>query len=367
MNEIQNNAKIYIKLHSAEKISAEYMMTDIEILTVSDNGLLPNQDVVLSLGGKEQSLTTGITGQSRNQLVFPVQVNQVGELAAWLRNSTAVSVSYPVVPKNYEEILSVQIQERLSAQLKSKEAEIANVREKFDTEKKQLLGKYVEIEQKFNEIKLNFDKSKETWKTERQNLENKLKETEKLIPVKVRTKYNLRSKPAILEDFSRDIEKIYREYNFWCKDNPQGFFPNDFLKLNEDIVLDKATGLMWQKKATNEFVEGKDAHSHVKKINTQKFAGYNDWRVPTLEEGMSLLQQETIGNSLHLSSHFLHPGTPSSYQFQGFWTSDIESPHWECLILANGKVCVKRAVDICYTNVRACRSITADEKSKFGL
>lgn len=152
MNEIQNNAKIFIKLYSAEKISEEYMMMDIEILTVSDSGVLPNQDVVLSLGGKDQSLTTGIIGQSRNQLVFPVQGNKVCELSAWLRNNTAVSSSYLVVPKNYEEILSVLIQERLSAQLKAKDAEMANMRERLEVEKKQLQEKCVGIEQKYNQF-----------------------------------------------------------------------------------------------------------------------------------------------------------------------------------------------------------------------
>ncbi len=54
------------------------------------------------------------------------------------------------------------------------------------------------------------------------------------------------------------------------------------------IVLDQKTGLMWQRNDSfNELKKGMDwyeAQEYVDKKNAQKFAGFNDWRLPTLEE-----------------------------------------------------------------------------------
>ena len=57
------------------------------------------------------------------------------------------------------------------------------------------------------------------------------------------------------------------------------------------VVLDYATSLMWQRGGSGEIVQGglRGAEEYVRTLNAQKFAGFNDWRLPTLEEAMSLM------------------------------------------------------------------------------
>jgi hypothetical protein len=84
----------------------------------------------------------------------------------------------------------------------------------------------------------------------------------------------------------------------------------------EDNILawvDKSTNLMWEvknrKNVEHEYVwnkenieavgrpeyltdDVKDAFSYAEKLNNQNYAGFNDWRVPTLEELKTILTKE---------------------------------------------------------------------------
>jgi hypothetical protein len=55
------------------------------------------------------------------------------------------------------------------------------------------------------------------------------------------------------------------------------------------VVLDKATNLMWQESGSGECFSFADAHICIDGLNSRKFGGFADWRVPTLEEAMSLM------------------------------------------------------------------------------
>lgn len=52
---------------------------------------------------------------------------------------------------------------------------------------------------------------------------------------------------------------------------------------------------MWQQSGSPNNMTYADAEKYFDDLNEQNFAGYRDWRLPTLEEAMSLMEPETHG------------------------------------------------------------------------
>ncbi len=57
----------------------------------------------------------------------------------------------------------------------------------------------------------------------------------------------------------------------------------------DKVVIDHATGLMWHQHGSDR-VSWNKAKEWVRSLNNRGYAGYNDWRLPTLEEAASLLE-----------------------------------------------------------------------------
>ena len=57
-----------------------------------------------------------------------------------------------------------------------------------------------------------------------------------------------------------------------------------------DVVIDHTTELMWHQAGSSEYFSFKKANKWLKMINKKKYAGFDDWRLPTLEEASSLLE-----------------------------------------------------------------------------
>ncbi len=70
------------------------------------------------------------------------------------------------------------------------------------------------------------------------------------------------------------------------------------------VVVDHATGLMWQKSGSNKRLTYKAAQAYIKQLHDQKFAGYDNWRLPTIPELMSLLEPEKQVNDLYIQPIF---------------------------------------------------------------
>ncbi len=88
---------------------------------------------------------------------------------------------------------------------------------------------------------------------------------------------------------------MHRSKNFDIKVwRPLEYIENDF-EDRGDVVMDHATGPMWQKSGPG-FLNYKKAQEYVKDLNRRKFAGYENWRLPTIPELISLLEPEKQSN-----------------------------------------------------------------------
>lgn len=123
---------------------------------------------------------------------------------------------------------------------------------------------------------------------------------------------HLRKTPATLSE--ADIKSMLLKYNFYCHEyewnrawcNPQGKgIGNKFeLRQNGLVVFDQRTGLMWQRSGSSQFMALLKVDKFVHDMNAQRYAGFNDWRLPTLEEGMSLVEHEVKSNGSYIDPMF---------------------------------------------------------------
>jgi hypothetical protein len=114
---------------------------------------------------------------------------------------------------------------------------------------------------------------------------------------------SLRKEPMEISNEMKIINMLV-EYNFFDNArNPLGAFVNELVDNNDGTVTDKATGLMWQKSGSSSSLEKRAAKEYIKQMNRERFAGYSDWRMPTVEELASLLARSRIGG-VHMAPVF---------------------------------------------------------------
>ena len=56
------------------------------------------------------------------------------------------------------------------------------------------------------------------------------------------------------------------------------------------VVVDNATGLMWHQSGPNNQMYVDAVKEWIQKLNESGYAGYRDWRMPTVEEAVSLME-----------------------------------------------------------------------------
>jgi hypothetical protein len=103
----------------------------------------------------------------------------------------------------------------------------------------------------------------------------------------------------------------------------QGFFGHSTIdhdyeeNIIEDdkVVIDHATGLMWHQSGSFKNISWKRAKRWVIKLNENGYAGFTDWRLPTLEETVSLLEP-----SAKNGNQFIDPAFDQTQS--SVWTCD---------------------------------------------
>jgi hypothetical protein len=117
----------------------------------------------------------------------------------------------------------------------------------------------------------------------------------------------------------KDIRKMLVRYDFYDEDlNWRGSFSNDFVDNGDGTITDEATGLMWQKSGSSRTRTWVRAQTYVRGLNKDVFAGYSDWRLPTIEELASLVEREKI-NGIHIDPLF-------DNRMKTCWSSDKGDP-----------------------------------------
>ena len=142
-----------------------------------------------------------------------------------------------------------------------------------------------------------------------------------LTPVQLQNQTKLRQE----DDISASLSK----YNFFDSTrNQTGSFAN-FLVDNGDnqTITDKVTGLMWQQSG-EDLTSIRRMRANVNRLNDDTFAGFSDWRLPTMEEALSLMTPDIHKNDLHMDPCF-KDDTPFIFVAEerrpgGYWFCDYK-------------------------------------------
>lgn len=86
-------------------------------------------------------------------------------------------------------------------------------------------------------------------------------------------------------------------------------------KEGDKHVIDHATGLSWQQSGSPESMLYADTEIYIIKLNNNHFSGYEDWRLPILEEVMYLMETEEENGNLYIDGVF-------DQRQKWIWTSD---------------------------------------------
>ncbi len=110
--------------------------------------------------------------------------------------------------------------------------------------------------------------------------------------------------------------------------NPQSTFLNDFVESgNIQTVIDENTGLMWQRFGLD-LCSIRNMKNKIEALNEKGFAGYHDWRMPTVDEALSLMEVKSNekGVYLHLCFSKEQPFifTSAKRKPTGYWFVDYK-------------------------------------------
>ena len=129
-------------------------------------------------------------------------------------------------------------------------------------------------------------------------------------------------------------------YYDWKK-NPNGKGIENEFELQKDslVVYDGATKLYWQRSGSDEEMNYDQALAYVDSLNRVKFVGYTNWRLPMLEEAMSLMEPEKKNGELYIDPMF-------DYGQRWIWTASKQSASVVWVAYFNKGYCY--SIDVAY-------------------
>lgn len=102
-----------------------------------------------------------------------------------------------------------------------------------------------------------------------------------------------------------EIGDVVKKLNFFdAEHNPAGSFSNVFAATDHpDVIVDQRTGLMWQRGGVD-IGSLRLVQKQIDALNSEKYAGFSDWRLPSLEETLSLLDPVKNSKGVYLQPCF---------------------------------------------------------------
>lgn len=157
-----------------------------------------------------------------------------------------------------------------------------------------------------------------SWSGKEENSTSQRGEVTAVEPKTMTAQPRFRSQPTILSQ--EEVITMLKKNDFFGYFNKEGHgFANKFevqtLK-GDTVVLDHAAGLMWQQGGSPDTINFVQAKQFIEKLNRRLYAGYNNWRLPTSEEVMSLAEREKKNGDLCIDPVF-------DKKQQIIWTSDL--------------------------------------------
>lgn len=149
-----------------------------------------------------------------------------------------------------------------------------------------------------NQMQLGLDELSEAWDDKKVQIcsiplrgseNNQYRPTRKKvrsIPVKVRKKYAC---------------NIFRTDDLM---KPKHYTQNQFNKVSNDIVHDLKTDLYWQISGTRFPTTHPEAKKYIEKLNREKYEGFDNWRLPTVNELLTLVNETPVGEGYCVESIF---------------------------------------------------------------
>ncbi len=116
---------------------------------------------------------------------------------------------------------------------------------------------------------------------------------------------------------------------------PLKYTDNEYeLQSEGKVVYDKATGLMWQQSGSDNRISLLEVKSYISALNRENFAGYNNWRLPTLEEAISILEPKNN----ETDNMFIDPIFDGRQRL--IWTSDKFKTNFYWVVNFTNGVCI---------------------------
>ncbi len=85
---------------------------------------------------------------------------------------------------------------------------------------------------------------------------------------------------------------------------PLHYRRNRLQPVNQLLLYDPSTDLHWQRQGSGYTLDWQQAHSYIDHLNVDRFAGRDNWRLPTIDELLAILRPPTIERDICLDPSF---------------------------------------------------------------